>query len=167
LDGLVGTSDDGGAIQAYGPGTEYAGLPQVNMVRNVPNSDSRYVTWDLTMVRRFSGRWLLSAGFAHTWNRDHANAYSGQPVRTNTYPVTPNDLINAATNGQYVFTIWNAKLHSTYVAPWDIQLTSSLRVQSGQPFGRTFAASIEGLGRSVRILAEPIGTRRMDRISIW
>jgi hypothetical protein len=161
-DGIAGTPDDG-AIQAYGPAAEYDGIPIVNMVRNVPNSDSRYVTWDLNATRRFSGRWSLMGGFAYMWNRDHASAYSGQSIRANTYPVTPNDLINASRNGQYVFTIWNAKLHGTYVAPRDIQLTPSLRLQSGQPFGRTLSASIPGLGNT-RILAEPIGTRRMDRI---
>jgi hypothetical protein len=97
-DGLVGTPDDGGAIQAYGPGPEYDGR-SVSMVRNIPDSDSRYVTWDLTAMRRFDGRWSLSAGFAHTWNRDHASSYSGRNIRTNAYPVTPNDFINAGRGG--------------------------------------------------------------------
>jgi hypothetical protein len=163
MDGVVGTADDGGTIQAYAPGAPYAGLAAVNMVRNVPGSDSRYVTWDLTATRRFNGRWSLTTGFARMWNRDHASAYSGQSIRANTYPVTPNDLINASASGQYRFTMWTAKVHGTYLAPWDTQLTPSLRLQSGQPFGRTFSASIPGLGNT-RILAEPIGTRRMDRI---
>ena len=40
-----------------------------------------------------------------------------------------------------------------------------LRHQSGQPFGRTFTTSLN-YGNNVRVLAEPIGTRRMDNITI-
>jgi hypothetical protein len=43
-------------------------------------------------------------------------------------------------------------------------VTPSLRHQSGQPFGRTFTTSLNY--GNVRILAEPIGTRRMDNITI-
>ncbi len=64
----------------------------------------------MVATRRFSGRWSLVAGFAHTWSRDQASAYSGQPVRQNTYPLTPNDLINAGEDGRYDFRIWSAKV---------------------------------------------------------
>ena len=113
-----------------------------NIVRNVPNSDSHYWTWDITANKRFSGRWSLVAGFAHTWNRDQASGYSGQPVRQNTYPLTPNDLINAGAEGRYEFRTWTAKVHGTYQAPWDLRITPFLRHQSGQPFGRTFSTSL-------------------------
>ena len=48
--------------------------------------------------------------------------------------------------------------------PWDLRITPYLRHQSGQAFGRTFTTSLN-IG-TVRILAEPIGTRRMDNITI-
>ena len=145
--------------------TALVGLPQANIVRNVPNSDSRYWTWDITANRRFSGRWSLVAGFAHTWNRDQANAYLGQAVRQNAYPLTPNDLINAGNDGWYEFTTWSAKIYGTYQGPWDLRVTPYLRHQSGQPFGRTFSTTLN-YGRNIRILAEPMDTRRMDNITI-
>ena len=47
-------------------------------------------------------------------------------------------------------------------------LTPALRVQSGQPFGRTFiAGAANGINYgSQRILAEPLGTRKQDNIVI-
>ncbi len=46
-----------------------------------------------------------------------------------------------------------------------MRVTPYLRHQSGQPFGRTFSTTLN-YGRSVRILAEPMDTRRMDNITI-
>jgi hypothetical protein len=46
-------------------------------------------------------------------------------------------------------------------------LTPALRMQSGQPFGRTFlAGTANGVNYSQRILAEPIDTRKQDNIVI-
>jgi hypothetical protein len=61
----------------------------------MPDADSQYWTWDIAATRRFTGRWSLVATVAHTWSRDQASGYFGQSVRQNTYPLTPNDLINA------------------------------------------------------------------------
>lgn len=163
-DGKVGTEDDGPAIAGYDITPETKKLPQLNIVRNVPDADSHYLTWDITATRRFSKGWSLVAGFAHTWNYDQANAYSGQPVRQNTYPLTPNDLINAGGDGEYDFRIWSAKIYGTYEAPWGLRITPYLRHQSGQPFGRTFSQTLNY--GTIRILAEPIDTRRMDNITL-
>jgi hypothetical protein len=164
-DGRSGTADDGSAIRGHDLRPELLGLPPLSIVRNVPGADSRYLTWDITATRRFAGRWSLVAGFAHTWNRDQATGYFGQPVRENTYPLTPNDLINAGEDGGYEFRIWSARIHGTYAGPWDVRISPLLRHQSGQPFGRTFSTELK-YDSDVRILAEPIGTRRMDNITI-
>ena len=140
-DGRAGTADDGSAIRGYDLRPELVGLAPVNIVRNVPGADSQYWTWDITATRRFTGRWSLVAGFAHTWSRDQASGYFGQSVRENTYPLTPNDLINAGEDGRYEFRIWSAKIHGTYAGPWDVRITPFLRHQSGQPFGRTFSTA--------------------------
>jgi outer membrane receptor protein involved in Fe transport len=163
-DGQAGTAADGPAIQGYQLRPELVGLPPVNIVRNVPDADSHYWTWEITARRRLTRRWSLVGGFAHTWSRDQASGYIGQPVRHNTYPLTPNDLINAGTDGRYEFRVWSARFHGTYAGPWDVRITPFLSHQSGQPFGRTFV-TLTNYG-SVRVLAEPIGTRRMDHITI-
>jgi hypothetical protein len=59
-------------------------------------------------------------------------------------------------------------LNGSYRAKWDIVATPALRVQSGQPFGRTFlAGAANGINYgSQRILSEPIDSRRQDNIVV-
>ena len=165
LTGESARADDGATIPGYNLRPEFSGLAPINIVRNVPDADSHHWTWEITATRRFTGRWSMVAGFAHTWSRDQASGYLGQSVRNNVYPLTPNDLINAGKDGRYEFRIWSAKIHGTYAGPWDVRITPFLRHQSGQPFGRTFSTALNYTS-NVRILAEPIGTRRMDNITI-
>ena len=88
-------------------------------------------------------------------------------MRNNTYPLTPNDLINAGEGGRHEFTTWTAKAHGTYEAPWGVRVTPVLRHQSGQPFGRTFTTNRSQLRyATVTVLAEPVGTRRMDNVTL-
>jgi hypothetical protein len=107
----------------------------------------------------------MGAGFAHTWNRDHASGYAGQLVRNNPFPFTPNDLINAGAGGAHEFTTWTAKVHGTYAVPWDLHISPVLRHQSGQPFGRTFTTS-QLRYATLTVLAEPVGSQRLDNISL-
>ena len=162
-DGRLGTSDDGRALHGYelGPG---ASSEPLNIVRNVPRSDTQFWTWDITASRRLSHHWSVVAAFDHIWNQDQTNAYSGQSLRQNPYAVTPNDLLNAGREGSYEFRTWSARISGTYEAPWGVRLTPYLRHQAGQPFGRTFTKTLNY--GNVRILAEPIGTRRMDNVTI-
>ena len=165
-DGRGGTADDGPAIRGYNLRADLVELPSLNVVRNVPDADSHYWTWEITATRRLTGWWSMVASFAHTWSRDQASGYFGQSVRNNVYPLAPNDLINAGQDGRYEFRIWSAKIHGTYAGPWDVRITPFLRHQSGQPFGRTFPTTALNYAPNVRILAEPIGTRRMDNITL-
>jgi hypothetical protein len=82
------------------------------------------------------------------------------------YPLNPNDLINAGTDGRHSFRIWSAKVFGTFDGPWGVRVSPLLRHQSGQPFGRTFVTRLN-YADAVRILAEPIGTRRMDHLTIF
>jgi carboxypeptidase family protein len=135
------------------------------VVRNVPNANNDYVTWEVKSRRLLSRRWSLTAGFSHTWVREHAAAYLGQGVRANVYPLTPNDLINTGDGGRHEFRMWSARAYGTYEGPWGLRITPFLRHQSGQPYGRTFVVTNLNLG-SLRVLAEPIGTRRMDHVTL-
>jgi hypothetical protein len=164
-DGQSNTTDDGAPVRAFELPAELASLAPTNVVRNVPGAESQYWTWDITATRRFSGRWSVSAGFAHTWSDEQASRYLGQAVRQNVYPLTPNDLIHAGENGAHEFRVWSAKIHGTYEAPWSLRITPFVHHQSGQPFGRTFVTTFNYAG-NVRVLAEPIGTRRMDNVTL-
>jgi hypothetical protein len=167
-DGVPATTDDGGTLIAYDmrSDSDLIGVQAANVQRNVPGASSAYWTWEVDATRRARGRWSLGAGFSYTWNGDQASGYSGQAARNNPYPLTPNDLINTGAGGRHEFTTWTATAHSTYQAPWDVRVTPVLRHQSGQPFGRTFTTGQLGYAPAVTLLAEPIGTRRMDNITI-
>jgi hypothetical protein len=113
------------------------------------------------------GPWTLGAGFAHTWNGDHASGYSGQSLRNNAYRLTPNDLLNAGAGGRYEFTTWTAKAYGTFEAPWQLRITPVLRHQSGQPFGRTQTTAPGELRYgTVTLLMEPVGARRLDHVTL-
>ena len=165
-DGLAGTADDGVALALYNLSATSAppGGGPANVVRNVGGTPNRHVTWEVAAHRRIRGRWSLSAGFAHTWSLEHAVGYANQAIRQNTFVLTPNDLINTADGGRHRLTTWTAKAWGTVHAPWKIVVTPMLRHQSGQPFGRTITASMNyGV---IRVLAEPVGRRRMDNMSL-
>jgi hypothetical protein len=165
-DGVPGTTDDGGTFTAYDLRADLIGVQAANVVRNIPGASSAYTTWEVDATRRTRGRWSLGAGFSYTWNSDQASGYSGQAARGNPYPLTPNDLINTGAGGRHDFTTWTATAHGTYQAPWGVRVTPVLRHQSGQPFGRTFTTGQLEYSSAVTVLAEPIGSRRMDNITI-
>jgi hypothetical protein len=166
-DGVAGTLDDGPPVTAYDlDPTQPIPTPD-NIVRNVPGANSEYLTWEIAATRQTRGRWSFGASFAHTWNADHASGYSGQSVRSNSYPLTPNDLINTGDGGRHEFRTWTAKAYGTFEGPWRLGVTPVLRHQSGQPFGRTQVTSRTQLSSgTITILMEPVGTRRMDNITI-
>ena len=165
-DGLAGTRDDGPGLSGYNLAVEQTlpvGQP-VNVVRNVGGTPSRDLTWEIAAHRRVRESWSLSAGFAHTWTLEQANAYGSQVVRQNEFVLTPNDLINTVAGGRHRMRTWTALAWGTFRAPWRFQVTPLLRHQSGQPFGRTISAAMNyGV---VRVLAEPIGTRRTDHVTL-
>ena len=157
----------GPAWTVYDLHPDFVGQPTVNVVRNVPGSSSEYLDLGVAAARQTRGRWTFGAGFAHTWNGDHASGYSGQSLRNNPYPLTPNDYINAGAGGRYEFATWTAKAHGTFEAPWQLRITPVLRHQSGQPFGRTQTTDAGALRYgTVTLLMEPIGRRRLDHITL-
>ena len=164
-DNVRGNADDGAPIQGYNLPAGF-NLPAANVQKNIPNSDSDFYTWEITGTKRFSNRWSMLASFAHTWVREFENAYFGNTVKQNDLRVTPNDEINTI-DGRHHFTTWQAKLHGTWDTPWwDVKMTPILRHQSGQPQGRTFQFNFGQPYGTQRILAEPIGTRRQDNITL-
>jgi hypothetical protein len=163
IDGTSGTSDDGPALILYDL-NERPAAPSYS-VRNVATPGADNLTWEVTARRRFNRRWSVMGGFSHTWVREHGNSYFGQAVRNNLYPLTPNDLINTGGDGRYEFRVWSARAFGTYEGPWGLRFTPFLRHQSGQPFGRTFVVRGLNLGQ-LRVLAEPIDTRRMDNLTL-
>lgn len=160
-DGIPQTGDDGPAITVYRVPANQA--PGPNEVRNVPGAATSALTWEANVMRRHVGRWAVIGGVSYSWNRDHASGYLGQNVRQNALALTPNDFLFTDTEGRHVFTTWTARLQFTADIGWGLRSTAFVRHQSGHPFGRTL--SIGGSDPGV-ILTEPIGSRRMDHLTL-
>jgi hypothetical protein len=162
-DGQPGTADDGGSVAAYDLVPELRDSASAFMLRNVEATNEHW-TVEADLTRRLQGRWSMSASASHTWNGEHSEGFAGQSVRDNAFPLTPNDLIHTGSGGRHEFRTWTVKAYGTFEAPFGVRLTGQLRHQSGQPFGRTFTAALSY--GNVRVLAEPVGTRRMDNVTI-
>jgi hypothetical protein len=166
IDGVLGNADDGPGIPGFNLSAAALAAPVLNARTNLPGL-SEFHTFEYSATKRSSGSWSLSASGSLRLNRDNDTAYFGNNLRTVQSPSTPNDLINTD-DGRYIFSTWTFKLNGSYRAKWDIMLTPALRVQSGQPFGRTFlAGTANGINYSQRILAEPITSRKQDDIVIF
>ena len=133
------------------------------MLSNAPAKND-YYTFEISGNKRMIGRWSLMTAFTYRWNQDDASAYFGNATRANALPRTPNDLINTADDDTYHFTTWAVKIHGTVEAPWGWRVTPMLRHQAGQPWGRTFVGRFNY--GNIRVLAEPLGTRRQDNFTI-
>ncbi len=160
----------GTTYQGYNLDPAYLSLPTLNLTTNFPGA-SEFWTWEATATKRLSNKWSMLATFAYRWNKDYGNSYFGNTVRSsatvveanNLLPTNPNDLINTD-KGRYNFGTAAFKLTGSYDGPMGFRLSPSYRYQSGQPFGRTFVATMN-FGTE-RILAEPIDTRKQDNISL-
>jgi hypothetical protein len=165
-DGVLKTADDGPPIPGFNLSAAALALPVLNELQNTPGHDDFY-TLEFSASKRATGRWSMSGSFAYRWNMDNSASYFGNSLRALQDVSTPNDLINTD-NGRYNFTTWAAKINGTYQAKYGIQITPSLRNQSGQPYGRTISAGTTNNINygTARILVEPIDTHRQDNITI-
>jgi hypothetical protein len=138
---------------------------------NVDGYEGTYKTLEFSANKRYSNRWSMVASYSYTWTHEFGNNYFNnrfgtacQPVRRSSavFPSNPNE------NTLNDFTNWNAKLSGTLDAGWDVRVTPVLKMQSGAPYGRFFVTRPGELnfGNQI-ILAEPIGTRRQETISVF
>jgi len=157
-DGTQGAT--GPTIQAWNLNPANLALPVVNFLHNTPGQDDFY-NLELSANRRMSHGWSLNASYAYRWNRDNSTGYFGNTLRGRQDVANPNDLINTE-DGRYVFGLWSAKVNGTYDARWGLRITPAIRMQSGQPYARTFVATLNY--GTQRILAEPVSSRQQDNI---
>ena len=124
LDGRRGTGDDRNLPMLGLPSAQAANFPATTVVQNVPRF-SRYKTIELSLNKRYSRRWSMGIGGAHTWMTDFPNGF----------PLNPNQ------PGAEDRTIWNLKATASYDAAFGIRLSPVLRHQSGSNYARTLSIS--------------------------
>ncbi len=167
-DGIVGTGDDGGAIQGFNLDDTSRGSSQ--LTTNIPGYEGTYRTLEFSANKRYNNRWSMNASFSYVWTEEFGNLYFNNRFGTavsqfsffGSYPTNPNE----RTHNEY--TNWNAKFSGTIDAGWSLRVTPVLKMQSGAPYGRYFstgAANALNYGTQI-ILVEPIGTRRQDTVAV-
>jgi hypothetical protein len=165
-DGVASTADDGPSIGAFNLDTTSRGTSQVT--ENVPGYEGTYKTLEISANKRYRQRWSMNASFSYTWAAEYGNLYFNNRFGTavpgnafsffGSYPQNPNEqTFNEFTN-------WNAKFTGTMDAGWGLRVSPVVKVQSGAPYGRFFAAALN-YNSAQLFLAEPIGTRRQDTIT--
>ncbi len=164
-DGVAGNADDGAPIAGFNLDDTTRGSNQVT--RNIPGYEGSYKTLEFSANKRYSGRWSMTASYSYIWTEEYARTYFGQTFATavsnfslgGAYPTNPNErTFNEFTN-------WTAKVQGTVDAGWGMHVTPVLKMQSGAPYGRVIAANLN-FNTAQLILAEPIGTRRQETVTL-
>jgi hypothetical protein len=128
--------------------------PATARVMNV-GEYSRFKTYELSLSKRYSNRWSVQAGGAHTWSTDFPNG----PQRSPNNP--------GAEDRSY----WNFKLTGSYDAPYGIRLSPVLRHQAGSNYARTFVIPnrtgfVTSAGSTISYV-EPMNANREDNITVF
>jgi hypothetical protein len=165
-DGVYGTGDDA-TVAAFNLAD--TSLPSNNVTRNIDGYEGTFKTLEFSANKRYGNRWSMNASFSYTWTAQYGNLYFNNRFGTavanfslfGSYPSNPNE----KTFNEY--TDWNAKVSGTVDAGWGVRVTPVLKMQSGAPYGRYFSTRAGELNYGTQIiLAEPIGTRRQDTVSL-
>jgi hypothetical protein len=154
VDGIRGTADDTNLTLLGMPTAQAAQFPATQVVTTTPEF-SRYKTVEVSLNKRYSGRWSASMGGAYTWLHDFPQG---------DYPLNPNLPYDDER------TIWSVKASGSYDAPYGIRISPVLRHQSGANFGRSFTVSapaVTGLTASGTAFAEPANANREDNIWVF
>ena len=164
-DGVVGTGDDR-PFSALNLNPALVGQSN-QLVTNIDGYEGTYKTLEFSANKRYSKRWSALASFSYTWTNEFGNIYFNNRFATavsnfsffGSYPTNPNE------KTQNEFGNWNGKFSGSLDAGWGVTVTPVWKVQSGAPYARFFQASLN-YGNQL-ILAEPIGERRQDTISVF
>ncbi len=167
-DNVYGNADDGPPIQGFNLDDRTRGSSQVTT--NIPGYEGTYKTLEFSANKRYGQRWSLVASYSYTWTEEFGNLYFNNRFGTavsqfsffGSYPTNPNE------RTRNEFANWNAKVSGTVDAGWDVRVTPVLKMQSGAPYARFFLTRAGELNYGNQIiLAEPIGTRRQDTVTVF
>jgi hypothetical protein len=154
-DGRTGTTDDR-PITVFNLQPQYRGL-RADLLTNDPANSSDFLTYNVEAVKRMSDKWQLLTGFDvsryKTWS--FASAIS-QDIASDTggVPQDPNRL--KYNNGQNYWH-WQYKALGSYQLPYGVGFSASLRMNKGEPYGRTLNTPTLNQG-VVSLTIEPQGT---------
>jgi len=136
--------------------------PTTQMLQNAAQN-GKYKTFELSMNKRQSHHYSLSAGFGYTWQHDF-------PL---TFPNTPNGPFDYDYRGA------GFKLNGMWNAPFGINISPVFRYQAGSNFARTlsvsapascactFSAARGGSLANTTVYADKYGDNKQDDIKVF
>jgi len=161
-DGLVGTADD----KVFNTFDRPVSIGSDRVYTNVDNMPADFHNVEFAVNRRFTGKWMLLSSFEYTWSTMLHDTTGYIRLAQNDPPLhyLPARRL-FGDNGIETSTLWNYKLIGRYLLPFDVGVSGSWKLQSGQQYGRTTSITFPGDGvRTVRV--EPITTNRYPNVSI-
>jgi hypothetical protein len=131
---------------------------RADYLTNDPAHKSDFATYNVEVVKRLSNKSQLLTGFDlskyETWS--FASAIS-QDIATDTGGGPPQDPNRQQFNNYLDYWHWQYKALGSYELPYAINVSGSIRVTKGEPYGRTL--NIAGLTQgSLTLTVEPQGT---------
>jgi hypothetical protein len=146
VDGIAGNGDDGPTIEIL---DIPAALLQPNQTieRTVPEELAIDRAFDVTFTKRMSNRWSLQTNFLYNWDRDRVYIQNPRQERF----------------ADNTITVWSWKANGTWLGPWGMVITPTLRYQAGDPQERIVQLSLRT--GTFDYDAEREGTYRED--DIW
>jgi hypothetical protein len=140
-----------------------AGIGADRLFTNPDGMDADYHTVEFAVNRRFSNRWMLLTSVGHTWSTMLHDTTGYGRLTSNLNYLPARRLFGD--DGIETSTMWNYKLIGRYVLPYDVGVSTSWRVQSGEQYGRTISVAFPGDGtRTIRVT--PVTAFRAPAVSI-
>ena len=160
-DGVAGTGDD----KSFQTVDRPVGVGLDRVYTNPDGFDADFNTVEVALNRRMLGKWMLLTSAGMTWSKMQHFSATTPTGYTRAYSFRPFDKMFGDEFGRETSMVWNYKVIGRYELPWGIGSSGSLRVQSGQQYGRTVNVVFPGDGaRTVRV--EPITANRYPNVSI-
>jgi hypothetical protein len=151
-DGVAGTADDR-TITVYNQNPATLGQDRF-VITNSPLLNQDYKGLEVTLVKRFSQRWQMVAGYTYAKGTIKAEAFAN-----------PNQLVNSEGPNENVGLgrldrTHTFKFSGSYALPMDFEISSNFRVQTGPPITRTANFALNQ--GTVTVNVEPLGSVRLD-----
>ncbi len=154
-DGVIGTSDDGGAVTYFDYTAAFAGAAFVqNKDLNTPGYRNSYHNIEVAAQKRLSNRWQLVASFLATYTNMWINGIPQNPNAANFFPKSK-------------YWEWGFKASGSYELPWQLQAAVMFTSQSGSVWAREarFTTGLVRLSEVILLMEDP-AARRLPAQSI-
>jgi len=143
--------------------------PSPFVYTNQPDRWRDYNGVELSMMKRYSDRWLANVSFALNNAIDHWGSAAAYEDPTNIVnwngadyapQSTGSGIDNIYTNAKWLF-----KASGLYTFPWEINLGANMQYRQGYPFPQSVSITNRGGGvDDVNVLLDPLGETRLPNL---